>query len=337
MKGAECLLRTLAANGIDLCLMNPGTSEMQFVRALDCVPEVRGVLCLFEGVCAGAADGYARMLGRPAATLLHLGPGLGNGIANFHNAKKARSPVVSIVGEHATQHLRYDAPLTADIAALAGAVSGCVRTVPRAEAMGDAAAAVIAAAMGPPGQVATLIVPADYSWSEAGVPGPVARAAARRVPGRETVREACRVLRSGEPAGLLLGGGALLARGVKAAGRIAAATGAPVFADRFAARFERGRGRYAPVRLAYFPEGAEAQLDGLKKLLLVETGPPVSFFAYPGRKSCVAPADCEMHVLAAAGRRRARRRSRRWRRRAERRKRRTWLKRRARPCRAARA
>ena len=299
MKGAECLLRTLAANGIDLCLMNPGTSEMQFVRALDCVPDVRGVLCLFEGVCSGAADGYARMVGRPAATLLHLGPGLGNGIANFHNARKARSPVVSIVGEHATQHLCYDAPLTANIAALAGAVSGCVRTVERAEAMGEAAAAVIAAAMGPPGQVATLIVPADYSWSEAGGPGPVVRAAARRVPGRETVREACRILSSGEPVGVLLGGGALLARGVMAAGRIAAATSAAVFADRFAARFERGRGRYAPVRLAYFPEGAEAQLDGLKHLLLVEAQPPVSFFAYPGRKSCVAPVDCEMHVLAA--------------------------------------
>lgn len=298
MNGAECLLRTLTANGIDLCLMNPGTSEMQFVSALDRVPGMRGVLCLFEGVCAGAADGYARMLGRPAATLLHLGPGLGNGIANFHNARKARSPVVSVVGEHATQHLRYNAPLTADIAALAGAVSGCVRTVERADAMGEAAAAVVAAARRPPGQVATLIVPADFSWSEAGAPGPAAAPPARRVPGAETVREACRILRSGARAGLLLGGSALLPRGLEAAGRVAAATSAPVFADRFAARFARGRGRFAPARLAYFPEAAEVQLAALEHLLLVETQAPVSFFAYPGRRSCVAPEGCRMHTLA---------------------------------------
>src|SRR5450759_1941368 len=139
MNGAECLLRTLVDAGVELCFMNPGTSEMQFVSALDRVPAMRGVLCLFEGVCSGAADGYARMSGRPAATLLHLGPGLANGLANFHNARKARSPVVSIVGEHSTEHLRYDAPLTADVAAFAQPVSGWVRTLESAEQMGEAA------------------------------------------------------------------------------------------------------------------------------------------------------------------------------------------------------
>src|SRR6202166_4519775 len=170
MNGAECLLRTLLANDVDLCLMNPGTSEMQFVSALDRVPRMRGVLGLFEGVCSGAADGYARMAGKPAATLLHLGPGLGNALANLHNARKARSPVVNIVGEHSTQHLRYDAPLTADIEAFARPVSGWIRTLQRACDMGADAAAVVRAACAPPGQVATLIVPADFSWSQAGEP-----------------------------------------------------------------------------------------------------------------------------------------------------------------------
>src|ERR1700691_1984419 len=171
MNGAECLLRTLLANEVDLCLMNPGTSEMQFVAALDRVPGMRGVLGLFEGVCSGAADGYARMTGKPAATLLHLGPGLANALSNFHNARKAFSPVVNIVGEHSTQHLGHDAPLTADIEAFARPVSGWVKTLERATAMGEAASAAVAAACGPPGQVATLIVPADFSWSEAGEPG----------------------------------------------------------------------------------------------------------------------------------------------------------------------
>src|SRR5215472_5814888 len=172
MNGAECLLRTLKANGIDLCFMNPGTSEMRFVEALDRVPEFRGILCLFEGVCTGAADGYGRMSGKPAATLLHLGPGLANGLANLHNARKARTPVVNIVGEHSTQHLQYDAPLSADIDAFARTVSAAVRRAQRADDVGGAAAEAIAAAVQPPGQVSTLIGPADFSWSEAGECGP---------------------------------------------------------------------------------------------------------------------------------------------------------------------
>src|SRR5580704_9092747 len=166
MNGAETLLKTLLRCGVDTCFMNPGTSEMQFVAALDRVQGMRGVLCLFEGVCSGAADGYARVTGRPAATLLHLGPGLGNALANFHNARKARSPVVSIVGEHATAHLKVEAPLSSDVEAFARTVSQCVRVARSADDIAPAAAATITAACGPPGQVATLIVPADYSWSE---------------------------------------------------------------------------------------------------------------------------------------------------------------------------
>jgi acetolactate synthase-1/2/3 large subunit len=298
MNGAECLLRTLLAHGVDTCFMNPGTSEMQFVAALDRVPEMRGVLCLFEGVCSGAADGYARMLRRPAATLLHLGPGLGNALTNFHNARKARSPVVSTVGQHTTGHLRCDAPLSADIEAFARPVSSYIRSLERAEDMGEAAAATIRAAYGPPGQIGTLIVPADFSWSEAGEPAVAKQLVAAPGPGAECVREAARILASGEPAGLLLGGGALLEPGVEAAGQLSAGTGVRVFANRFAARMACGGGRFAPQRLAYFPEPAEAMLAGLKHIILVESLPPVSFFGYPGRRSYLAPEDCAFHVLA---------------------------------------
>ncbi|MBI4876102.1 MAG: acetolactate synthase large subunit [Acidobacteria bacterium] len=295
MNGAESLLRTLLDNGIDVCFMNPGTSEMQFVSALDRVPAMRGVLCLFEGVCSGAADGYARMTGRPAATLLHLGPGLANGLANFHNARKARSPIVNIVGEHSTQHLSYDAPLTADTALFARTVSGWTRVVASADRVGADAAEAVAAAIEPPGQVATLIVPADFSWSEGGAPGGAVETPVRRPPAAERVREAARILRGPEPAALLLGGRALLARGLAAAGRV---TGR-VFANRYAARLERGAGLFAPRRLPYFPEAAEEALARLKHLVLVESPPPVTFFGYPGRRSCPAPDDCQVHVLAA--------------------------------------
>jgi acetolactate synthase-1/2/3 large subunit len=298
MNGAECLLRTLVASGIDTCFMNPGTSEMQFVAALDRVPEMRGVLCLFEGVCAGAADGYARMRRRPAATLLHLGPGLGNALSNLHNARKAFSPVVNIVGEHTREHLLHDAPLSADIELFARTVSGWVRTVAEPQDVGQAAADAIHAAGLPPGQVATLIVPADLSWSEAGEPARARMDVARVEPEAARVREAARILRSGAPSGLLLGGGVLVGRGLEAAGMVAAGSGARVFANRYAARMERGRGRFAPQRLAYFPEAAEAMLAGLEHLILVESRPPVSFFGYPGRRSTLAPEDCRMHVLA---------------------------------------
>jgi len=298
MNGAECLLRTLLANGVDTCFMNPGTSEMQFVSALDRVPGMRAVLCLFEGVCSGAADGFARMTRQPAATLLHLGPGLANGLANFHNARKARSPIVSVVGQHSTRHMRYDAPLTADIEALARPVSGFVRTVGRAVETGRDASAAVQAACAAPGQVATLIVPADFSWSEAGEPGPALPRLSASPPDASRIRQAAAILTSGEPAGLFLGGGALLAAAFEPAAQLAAAAGVRVFGDRYAGRYEGGGARMAPLRLPYFPEPAGAALAGLKHLILVESEAPVSFFGYPGRRSELAPEDCAIHVLA---------------------------------------
>ena len=301
MNGAECLLRTLLANDIDLCLMNPGTSEMQFVSALDRVPRMRGVLGLFEGVCSGAADGYARMSGKPAATLLHLGPGLANALSNLHNARKARSPVVNIVGEHSTQHLEYDAPLTADIEAFARPVSSWVRTLDLAVNMGEAASAAVAAALGPPGKVATLIVPADFSWSEAGEPACPAPKPSRPMPAEDRVRAAVHALRSGKATGLLIGGSALQMRGLRAAERLRAAAGAKLLGDRNTARMTRGCDVPAFERIPYFPEQAHELLGGFERLILVEAKPPVSFFGYPGVRSSLAPASCAFDVLAGLG------------------------------------
>jgi acetolactate synthase-1/2/3 large subunit len=294
--GARVLLETLVASGIDTCFMNPGTSEMQFVSALDSVPAMRGVLCLFEGVCSGAADGYARITGRPAATLLHLGPGLGNALANLHNARKARSPVVNIIGDHSTAHSSYDAPLTADVELFARTVSGFVRRVNSPGEMGAAAAAAVEAARTPPGQVATLIVPADHSWNPGGAPGAAVPPPARVLPDITSLAGKLHAL--GPRGALLLSGTALLEHGLEAAARIAASTGVRVFANRYAARYDRGGRRFSPQRLAYFPEPAGDMLAGVEDLFLVETAPPVSFFGYPNRRSEVAPEGCRYHVLA---------------------------------------
>jgi acetolactate synthase-1/2/3 large subunit len=298
MTGAEALLRTLAASGIEVCFMNPGTSEMQFVAALDRVPAMRGVLCLFEGVCSGAADGYARMTGRPASTLLHLGPGLANGLANFHNARKAKSPVVSIVGEHSTQHLQYDAPLSADIESFAAAVSTHFYTASSAHEIGMAAAATVKAARRPPGQIAHLIIPADFSWSEAGDAAPAPVFEIRDPPDSANVDRAAALLKCGAETALLLSGTALTGDGLRYAGQLATSFGVRVFANRNAGRMESGRGRFQPQRIAYFPEPAEAMLAGVRHLILVEAQAPVSFFGYPGRRSYLAPEDAEVHVLA---------------------------------------
>lgn len=297
--GAEALLRALAAHGVDTCFMNPGTSEMQFVSALDRVPEVRGVLCLDESVAAGAADGYARIAGRPAATLLHLGPGLANALSNLHNAQKARSGVLNIVGEHATWHLAHDAPLTADIEAIARPFSGFVATARSASDVAPRAVEAIAAARA--GQIATLIVPADASWDqcELTIP-PLTPPVPRDAAGAEAEAAAATLERLGPRAGLLLSGEALSETPLEGAARIHAATGARIFANRFAARLPRGRGVFPAQRLAYFPEPAEAMLAGLELLYTVETGAPVTFFGYPGRASCVAPPGCRIEPMPLA-------------------------------------
>ena len=302
MNGARALLTTLVGAGVDTCFSNPGTSEMHFVAALDAVPEMRGVLTLFEGVATGAADGYARMAEKPAATLLHLGPGLGNGVANLHNARRARTPLVNIVGDHATYHARFDAPLQSDIASLARPVSGWYRVTTRADDVGVDAADAVAAACGPPGCVATLVLPADASWSEAtlGPSSPRPRGRPGIVPA-ETVLDVAGVLRSGWRVALFLGGTALRARALHAAGRISRATGAPLLGETFPARLERGAGIPAVDRLGYLAEFAQAQLAGVEHLILVDAKAPVSFFAYPGLASDLVPPGCIVHTLVRPG------------------------------------
>lgn len=291
MNGAECLLHSLVANGIDVSFMNPGTSEMQFVSALDRVPEMRGILGLQENICSGAADGYARVAGRPASTLLHLGPGLANALSNLHNARKARSPVVNIVGEHATQHTAYDAPLTADTAAFAAPVSKWVHTTTSPDDIARATAEAVRAAKTAPCGVATLIVPADHSWLPASAPaGPLPVAPLSRI-SDVRVDQITELLKGGEAA-FYVGGRSLSPRGVAALGRIHRATGAQMFMNRFSASQPRGRGHEFLVRMPYFPEVAEAAMAGVRHLILVETSEPVSFFAYPNRRSTLAPLDC---------------------------------------------
>ncbi len=294
MNGAQALINTLVDGGVDVCFANPGTSEMHFVAALDTVPRMRGVLALFEGVATGAADGYARIADRPAAVLLHLGPGLGNGLANLHNARRARVPMVVVVGDHATYHKKYDAPLESDIDALAGTVSGWVRRTEAAADVGpDAAEAIAASRSG--SQVSTLILPADASWSDGAQPaeGVPAQSAGSPV----DVGPVAEVLRSGEPTMILIGGDATRGPGLAAAARIAEATGARWLCETFPTRLERGAGVPAVDRLAYFAEAAAAQLDGAKHLVLAGAKSPVSFFAYPGMASDLVPTGCEVHVL----------------------------------------
>ena len=298
MNGARALLRTMADSGVNVVFANPGTSEMHFVAALDTVPELRGVLCLSEGVVTGAADGYGRMTGRPAAALLHLGPGLANGLANLHNARRASTPLVAVVGDHASYHKRFDAPLESDIDALAGAVSCWVRRPPRAAEVGADAAAAIAAAMTPPGQIVTLILPADAAWSEGAEPAPPAAVKPPSPVAAETIGSVAAALRSGEPAVILLGGTALRRPGLEAASRLAVANSARLLCETFPARHERGAGIPAIDRLAYLVELAAAQLAGARHLILAGARPPVSFFAYPGLPSSPVPADCQVHVLA---------------------------------------
>jgi acetolactate synthase-1/2/3 large subunit len=296
--GAEALMRTLVDAGVVTCFTNPGTSEMHFVAALDSTPEMRAVLALFEGVATGAADGYARMADKPAATLLHLGSGLGNGVANLHNARKGKVPIVNIVGDHATYHWQYDAQLQSDIETIAHNFSTWVRTSKSTEALSSDAAEAIAAAKGPPGQVATLILPADVSWSDGAEPAPPPAPPSPPVAAPELVDQIAKVLRGRGDAALLLGGRALREPALRAAAKIAAATGTKVLSEVFPTRLERGAGLPPVERLAYFAELAGVQLAGLKHLVLVDAKAPVSFFAYPGKKSYLVPDGCEVHELA---------------------------------------
>jgi acetolactate synthase-1/2/3 large subunit len=297
--GATALIRTLVDAGITTCFSNPGTSEMHFVAALDSAPEMRAVLTLFEGVATGAADGYARMADKPAATLLHLGCGLGNGLANLHNARKGKVPILNIVGDHATYHTQYDSQLQSDIETVARNVSpGFARTSKSTETLCQDASEAIAACMGPPGQVATLILPADVSWGEGGVPMSAPKFSPPPMADDATVEAIAAALKSGGKTAILLGGRALRAPALMAVARIAAKTGAKLFSEVFPTRLERGAGLPPVERLAYLAELASVQLTGLNNLILVDVKAPVAFFAYPGKKSYLVPEGCQLLELA---------------------------------------
>jgi acetolactate synthase-1/2/3 large subunit len=297
MNGADAVISTLADNGVEACFANPGTSEMQFVSALDREPRVRPVLCLFEGVATGAADGYGRMAGKPAVTLLHLGPGYGNGLANLHNARRAGTPVVNVIGDHATYHRHYDAPLTSDIAGIAGPNSIWLKSADTADQAADFASEAVAASYGPRGGPVSLILPADSAWSPATRKGPVITPPTRAEPVAGAVDAAAKALKAATKPVLLVGGSTCGERGMRAASRLNAA-GYRVMTDTFLGRQSRGAGRFAPDRMAYFGEMALEDLSGADLMLLVETTQPVAFFAYPAMPSVLVPEGCATLTLA---------------------------------------
>jgi acetolactate synthase-1/2/3 large subunit len=298
MTGAESLIRTLIDAGVNVCFANPGTTEMPMVRAIDEMTGMRAVLCLFEGVCTGAADGYARMSGKPGLTLLHLGPGFANGIAYLHDARRARSPIINLIGDHATWHLPADAPLTSDIESLARPVSSWVRRNKSAEELaGDAAEAIVAAAR-KPGQIATLIIPHDCQLEPANGAAAVRAITPPPNVSEDAVEQAVEVLRRDEPKVLFLGGHAMRERGLKAAARIAAATGCKLMCETFPARWERGVGTPLIERLPYFPEMAITALSPYKSVVLAGARPPVSFFGYPGVPSYIISPEQRQATLA---------------------------------------
>jgi acetolactate synthase-1/2/3 large subunit len=300
INGAESLVHTLLANGVDVCFTNPGTSEMHFVAALDHIPGMRSVLVLQEGVATGAADGYYRMKGTPASTLLHLGPGLANGLSNLHNAKKGGSGVVNIIGEHASTHIELDAPLTSDIEGIARPVSHWVHTSKSAQTVGADAAEAVQAAMVAPGQIASLILPSDTAWNDGGVahdaivlpmPKPFDHGqldhAANALAGPETL--------------LLLGGAALTERNLEIAGRIAAKTGCKLLSEWSNARLERGAGRVFVGRVPYPIDIALEVLKPFKRIVLIGARAPIGFFAYPGKPAILTRDGAEILTLADAG------------------------------------
>ena len=298
MNGAESLVHTLLQAGIDTVFANPGTSEMHFVAALDRIAGVRCILCLDETIVTGAADACYRMTGKPAATLLHCGPGLANGVANLHNARRARSAVVNIVGDQATYHRPLDAPLTSDVEGIAAPVSACIRRAESAASVGADAAATIAAARSFPGHVATLILPANTAWEEGGmVAAPHAPGEPNAVAG-ETIEQAAALLRNGKATMLLLGGQALGEVPMRVAWSIIRHTGAKLLLERSPARLARGRGRVQAERIPYPIDQGHAAFAGVEQLILVNTPPPVSFFAYPGKRGQLQPEGCEVFTLS---------------------------------------
>ena len=294
MNGAEALIQTLYNNGVEVCFANPGTSEMQLVAAIGQQEGMRAILGLFEGVVTGAADGYGRMTDKPAATLLHLGPGLANGLANLHNAKRAHTPIINIVGDHAADHLKYDAPLTSDVVGVATPMSDWVRTSTSPSDLAVAGAESVASALTYPGQICTLIAPGDHAWTDgAKVSAPITPPKTER-PKSAEIKEAAALLKSSGQSALFLGGRALREDALFHAGRIAAATGARLICETLPARLQRGAGRVEVERLPYFAEMATEFLSGLRQMVFIGAKPPVAFFAYPGKPSWLSPSSATL-------------------------------------------
>ena len=300
MNGAESLVHTLLASGVDTCFSNPGTSEMHFVAALDHIPGMRSVLTLQEGVATGAADGYYRMAGKTSCTLLHLGPGLANGLSNLHNAKKAGSGVLNIIGEHAESHIALDAPLTSDIQGIARPVSHWVHTSKDAASLGHDAAQAVQAANTVPGQVAALILPSDTAWTEGGVVADPLPATPRPDFDRDQLEAAIAAL-SGPDSLLLLGGAALTEANLDLAGRISAATGCALLSEWANARMDRGAGRVSVARVPYPIDIALKVLAPYKRIVLVGARAPIGFFAYPGKPAILTAEGAQIITLADTG------------------------------------
>jgi acetolactate synthase I/II/III large subunit len=298
MNGAESLIKAAVDCGVEVCFANPGTTEMPFVAALDTVKGMRSVLGLFEGVCTGAADGYARMTDKPAMTLLHLGPGFANGIANLHNARRAHTPLVNVVGNHATWHLPYDAPLTSDIVSLANPVSGWVRENASADTLAADMAQAITASLQAPGQVATLIVPHDYQLAEVGYSGVNLSMPSAASISVDAIEHVAKLLHESKRVALFLGGKALRAAGLKQAGRIAAATGCQLIAETMIPRLDHEPHLPPLQRLPYFPKQALQALAPFDTLIFIGAKKPVSFFGYEGIPSVLVSQEQESFMLA---------------------------------------
>jgi len=298
MNGAERLLETLVDSGVEVCFANPGTSEMQLVSAIGNNDSMRAVLCLFEGVVSGAADGYARMTDKPALTLLHVGSGFSNSMANQHNAKRAHVPLVNIVGDHATYHLQYDAPLTSDVPGHAKLCSEWVGVSESADDLAVCGAKAVQVSMQGWGKVTTLVAPANHAWEESICKSPALPISEMETVSADIVLELANTLSNGKLTALFLGGRALREDSLAAAGRIAKATGARIICETFPARLQRGSGRVPAERLPYFAEQATEVLSGIEQLILVGATAPVSFFAYPGKDSVLTPDGCEILKLA---------------------------------------
>ncbi len=301
MNGAESLVRSLVAGGVQTCFTNPGTSEIHLVAALDRAPGIRCVLGLFEGVVTGAADGYARMAEKPACTLLHLGPGFANGLANLHNAGRAKVPIINLIGQHPTSHLRHNTPLASDIEAIARPYSKWLRTATSSSEVGRDAVDAIIAARTAPGQIATLIVPADVAWSEGGAIVKVRTLAKPPLPSTATIEHAAAMLRSDFRTAILITGNALYGKGLFTAGRISAATGAKLLVPYPLTRLQRGAGIPRVDRVQYVLEQGIEQFKEFRQLILVGAEPPVAYFAYPGKNSEFTSPECEIHTLAKPG------------------------------------